>query len=78
MKPIHFPTTAAESLFTIRQEAVWDDIEHFLDVLKGIFKVLRHEIHVWKFADVIATSEKFVILHNMMVQMNQNGLFQLD
>ena len=45
-------------------------------MLQARFYVLRKDFFLWNKKDVIAVSETYVILHNMLMRMNQDGPFQ--
>eukprot|EP00171_Calliarthron_tuberculosum_P002978 IDg2978t1 len=77
-RPIHQPTREDESRYTKLQEALRKDIERAFGVLQARFQVLRRESFLWCKNDVVAVSETCVILHNMLVRMNEEGKFQSD
>lgn len=78
VKPIHAPTSEAESKLTKHQEAVRKDVERCFGVLQARFKVLRLESHWWDLQDIVATSETCVIIHNLLICMRKNGTLEVD
>jgi len=76
IKPKKDPTDVAERRFSSNQEAARKDIERFFGVLKGRFQILRRELKVWELDDIILISKTCVILHNLIVRMQQNGDFR--
>ena len=77
-KPIHQPSNDAESKYTKLQEGVRKDIERCFGVLQARFFILRRESYQWYKDDIINISYSCVILHNMLVRMNQSGAFTED
>lgn len=76
--PIHQPTNEQESPYTKVQEALRKDIERAFGVLQARFNVLRKESYLWRKKEVLAVSRTCVILHNMLVRMNQEVCFEDD
>lgn len=75
LQPVHSADNPREGRYTKRQEGRRKDIERAFGVLQARFKVLRHEDYRWNKEEIVNTSNVCVILHNMLVRMNQNGVF---
>lgn len=75
VKPIHKAPTKQKEFFSARQEATRKDVERLFGVLQARFGILRLELEEWYFDDIIAISNTCVILHNLIVRMQQNGEF---
>lgn len=76
--PIHESANEKESAYTRTQEYLRKDIEGSFGVLKGRFYILRKESYLRRKKDVLAVSVHFVILHNILALINQEGAFQED
>lgn len=74
-RPIHSPMCESESRYTKLQEALRKDIERCFGVLQARFQILRKENHYWEDSFIVRISGVCVTLHNMMVRMNQYGMF---
>lgn len=62
--------------FSSNQEATGKDVKLFFGVVKGQFQILRRQIRSWELEDVVVIVNTFVILHNLIVRMTQNGDFR--
>jgi hypothetical protein len=71
--PCHHPTNVMEMEYTRRQEAVRKDIERCFGVLQARWFCLRVERKHWSDIDVIEEGQACVILHNMIIQMQNDG-----
>ena len=76
--PIHSADNVRESRFSAKQEGRRKDIERAFGVIQGRFKSLRYEDFRWFKSSIITSSHTCVILHNMIVRMNQEGYFSDD
>lgn len=50
-------------------------MERLLGVLKARFHILPREIRSWELDDVVSIAETCIILHSLIVRMQQNGYF---
>ena len=75
-KPIHQSTSTKESNYSVRQEAVRKDVERLFGVLQTRFEILRREMRKWDFNELVRITNVCIILHNMIVRMQQNGDFE--
>lgn len=74
-KPIHHPTSHAESRYTKKQEGRRKDIERCFGVLQSRFHILRRESNRWDRDEVVRVSEACVIIHNILICMCKRGAF---
>ncbi len=74
-KPIHNAVNIIKKFFSARQEATRKDVERLFGVLQSRFGVLRLEFETWDLTTIIAISNTCVILHNMIIRMQQDGEF---
>ncbi len=75
VKPIHNAVTIVKKFFSARQEAIRKDIERLFGVLQSRFGILRLEFETWDLDNIISIANTCVILHNMIVRMQQDGEF---
>ena len=75
-KPIKGGETVEERRYSGNQEAVRKDVERLFGVLQSRFEILRREMRGWDVEDVVKISQVCVIMHNMIVRMQQNGDFR--
>ncbi len=75
VKPIHNAVTKIHKFFSGRQEATRKDVERLFAVLQSRFGILRLETEAWTLDYIIDFSNTCVILHNIIVRMQQNGEF---
>lgn len=54
------------------------DIEILFGVLQARFKILCQDDHRWFMGDIIDSSFACVILHNLMIRMNEAGCLTED
>lgn len=73
-RPIHDPDDREK--YTEAQEALRQDIERAFVVLQARFHVLRKGPFLWNKSNVLAVSHICVIIHNMLVRLNQERIFQ--
>ena len=80
VNPTQFPVTLKQENMTSIQESRRKDIERFFGVLRGRFKILRHEMLEWSDESVINIMDLCAIIHSMIVKLYQNdeGLFERD
>lgn len=72
-KPIHQPVNEEEGKYSSFQEGVRKDIERLFGILQIRFAIMRREFLGWDINEILKITNVCVILHNMMVRMNQNG-----
>ena len=75
-KPIKGGETVQERKYSGNQEAVRKDVERFFGVLQSRFEILRREMRGWDVEEVVKISQACVIMHNLIVRMQQNGDFR--
>ncbi len=75
VKPIHNAVTDIAKFMSARQEATRKDIERLFGVLQSRFRILRLEFEHWSLDNIIMISNTCVILHNIIVRMQQHGDF---
>lgn len=75
VKPIHTATSTEVAFFSSIQEAKRKDIERLFGVLQARFAILRRELKQWDIIDILNISNSCVILHNMIVRIQQEGCF---
>ena len=68
--------TVEERKYSRNQEALWKDLERFFGVIRSKFEILRPEMRGWDVEDVVKISQICVIMHNMIVRLQQNGDFR--
>lgn len=78
VKPIHGAQSDEDSFFSKAQEGRRKDVERLFGVLQSRFEILRREIRKWDLIDIIDISNTCVILHNLIVRMQQEGLFDAE
>lgn len=72
VKPIHAATSREEAFFSTIQEAKRKDVERLFGVLQARFGILRRELKQWDIIDILNISNACIILHNMIVRMQQD------
>ena len=76
--PIHETEEEGKKRYSKRQEGRRKDIERAFGVIKARFRILRNEDFRWYKGDILICSRTCVILHNILVRMNQEGHFVED
>ena len=77
-KPIHYPANDEEQIYTNAQEAVRKDTERAFSVIQTRFKILQKESFYWYERDIMNMNFACIILHNMIVRLNEQGAFKED
>jgi hypothetical protein len=73
-KPIHMPATAAEKLYTARQESARKDVERLFGVVQGRWRSVRSGANRFEFGDTATICDVVTacfVLHNMIVHTQQ-------
>ena len=73
--PIHITDNIREQRYTKAQEGRRKDIERAFGVVQSRFRSLRVEDFRWNLEDIIVSSEACVITHNLLIRMNESGVF---
>lgn len=76
LKPDRAPVSTKEKAYTATQKSPWEYIEHFFDVFRERFKILRQYYYGWNQSELGSILEEWVILRNMLVKLRLSG--QLD
>lgn len=76
--PFPKPTNAAEPEIQAKLEQLMGDCGKVIAVLKSRFAFLRKPTCLWFMDDIIFGCKACVILHNVLVRMQQNGSFRED
>lgn len=74
-KPNKQSTDADVKRYSGKQESVRKDIERMFGVVQSRFGILRHEVKGWRLEDLITIADCCIILHNLIVRMQQSGAF---
>ena len=74
-KPMHRAESAGEKRYSQRQETVRKDVERLFGVLQSRFEILRREFRYWDRDFIVQVTNVCVILHNLIVRMQQKGDF---
>lgn len=69
------PSIKNEKFFSSTQEGRRKDLERLFGVLQSRFEILRKEMRNWDLIDIVDISNTCVFIHNMIVKMQQEGLF---
>lgn len=72
---MHRTETPAERRYYQHQETVRKDIERMFGVRQSRFEILRQEMRYCHVQAIICISNTCIILHNLIVRMQQNGSF---
>lgn len=75
VRQIHDAPAGPPTADTKLQEGVRKDVERLFGVVQGRFKVLRRESELWNVEDVVLVSEVCVILHNILIRIQQSSGF---
>lgn len=62
----------------MRQKGRRKDIERAFGAMQAWFKVFRYADHSWDKDDIIESSYACIIIHNILVRMNEAGNFTKD
>lgn len=76
IKPIKNETNVNEKRFRSNQEVGWKEVERVFGVINGRFQIFQREIGSLEFEDVVMVANTCVILHYIIVPMQQNGDFR--
>lgn len=71
VKTIQLPQTDEHKLYAARQERTRKDVERAFGVLQSRFNIVCRLARMWRQGDVINIMEACVILHNMIVEDEQ-------
>ncbi|XP_058774200.1 uncharacterized protein LOC131648464 [Vicia villosa] len=76
VKSIRLPQSEPDKLFAKYQEGCRKDIERAFGVLQARFKIIREPVHLWDITDLALIMRSCIILHNMIVEDEQDTYAQ--
>ena len=73
VKPFKAALTVKDYLLDNVQEGCRKDTERLFSVLKGRFKLLCRDTHVWSDTEVIEIVQTCVVIHNVIISLRHGG-----